>query len=154
MDEASKSYSDYDWEKLYKTGRLKNLKVCELDKYVQHYKLTTRKLTKAEKLQLLSAHISQRICQKIISNAKATTSQAPFSQSEHDSQSSRSSEESSSDDEVLMNVFGGYSREDDSFGDVIMDEDSDEDDFPVGEITVNRYGRKVGSWRSRYTQDE
>ncbi|CAB4026496.1 Transient receptor potential cation channel subfamily A member 1, partial [Paramuricea clavata] len=128
-------------KKLYKTGRLKNLKVCELDKYVQHYKLTTRKLTKAEKLQLLSAHISQRICQKIISNAKATTSQAPFSQSEHDSQSSSSSEESSSDDEVL-NVFGGYSREHDSFGDAIMDEDSDEDDFPVGEITVNRYGRK------------
>jgi hypothetical protein len=153
VNEASKSYSDYDWEKLYKTGRLKNLKVCELDKYVQHYKLTTRKLTKADKLQLLSAHISQRICQKIISNAKATTSQAPFSQSEHDSQSSSSSEESSSDDEVL-NVFGGYSREHDSFGDAIMDEDSDEDDFPVGEITVNRYGRKVGSWRSRYTQDE
>jgi hypothetical protein len=37
VNEASKSYSDYDWEKLYKTGRLKNLKVCELDKYVQHY---------------------------------------------------------------------------------------------------------------------
>ncbi|CAB3997159.1 Transient receptor potential cation channel subfamily A member 1 [Paramuricea clavata] len=144
---------DYDWEKLYKTGRLKNLRVCELDKYVQHYKLTTRKLTKAEKLQLLSARISQRICQKIISNAKATTSQAPFSQSEHDSQSSSSSQESSSDDEV-PNVFGGYSREHDSFGDVIMDEDSDEDDFPVREITVNRYGRKVGSWRSRCTQDE
>ena len=35
-----------------------------------------------------------------------------------------------------------------------MDEDSDEDDFPVGEITVNHYERKVGSWRSRYTQDE
>ena len=78
VDEASKSYSDYDWEKLYKTGRLKTLKVCELDKNVQHYKLTTRKLTKAEKLQLLSAHISQRICQKIISNAKATTSQVSF----------------------------------------------------------------------------
>ena len=153
MHEASKSYSDYDWERLHKTGRLKNLKVCELDKYVQHYKLTTRKLTKAEKLQLLSAHISQRICQKIISNAKATTSQAPFSQSEHDPQSSSSSEESISDDEIL-NVFGSYSREHDSFGNVIMDEDSDEDDFPVGEITVNRYGRKVGNWRSRYTQDE
>ncbi|CAB4035148.1 Transient receptor potential cation channel subfamily A member 1 [Paramuricea clavata] len=104
VNEASKSYSDYDWEKLYKTGRLKNL--------------------------------------------KQQPSQAPFSQSEHDSQSS-CSEESSSDDEVL-NIFGSYLREHDSFGDVIMDED----DFPVGEITVHRYGRKVGSWRSRYTQDE
>ena len=93
-------------------------------------------MTKAEKLQLLSAHISQKICQKIISNAKVTTSQAPFIQSEHDSQSSSSSEESSSDDEVL-DVFGGYLRE---LEDVITEEDNYEDDLPVGELTVNCYG--------------
>ena len=50
-----------DWEKVYKTGKQKTLKVCELGKCVVHYYLTSKK---PAKLQFISARISQFICQK------------------------------------------------------------------------------------------
>lgn len=44
---------------LYKSGNLKKLKVPELNKYIFHHNLSRRKMSKSEKLNLLTAHIAK-----------------------------------------------------------------------------------------------
>ena len=63
-DEETKGYGDYNWEKLYKSGNLKKLKVAELNKYIFRHNLSRRKMSKSEKLNLLSAHTSPKVYAK------------------------------------------------------------------------------------------
>ena len=63
-DEETKGYGDYNWEELYKSGNLKKLKVAELNKYIFRHNLSRRKMSKSEKLNLLSAHTSPKVYAK------------------------------------------------------------------------------------------
>ena len=85
-DEETKGYGDYNWEELYKSGNLKKLKVPELNKYIFHHNLSRRKMSKSEKLNLLSAHISKGLCDRILtlSAAETAATQDSDSQSEDD----------------------------------------------------------------------
>ena len=65
-DEETKGYGGYNWEELYKSGNLKKLKVAELNKYIFRHNLSRRKMSKSEKLNLLSAHISKGLCERIL----------------------------------------------------------------------------------------
>ena len=45
--EKNKTFSDYDWQRLFDDGSLLKLKVCELDKYIENYNIrSTNKLKK------------------------------------------------------------------------------------------------------------
>ena len=105
-------------------------------------------MPKSDKLNLLSAHISKGLYERILTLSAAETSATEDSdtQSEHDDVSVR--EDSESDDELLLE-FGdaSYSNENDSKD----SKSEEEDELPEG-ARVNRYGRKVGNWRLRYSR--
>ena len=65
-DEETKGYHDYNWEELYKSGNLKKVKFPELNKYVFHHNMSRRKMSKSEKLNLLSAHIRKGLDERIL----------------------------------------------------------------------------------------
>ena len=114
LKEKTKSYDDYDWKGIYEVGELKKLKVCELDKYLNYHHLPKAKMTKLQKLQVISAHISQQICQQILRNASQTdiavhASRSQMSSSDSDSQSE--DDTGSSEDEILF-AFGNDSEDD------------------------------------------
>ena len=147
-DEETKGYGDYNWEELYKSGNLKKLKVAELNKYIFRHNLSRRKMSKSEKLNLLSAHISKGLCERILTLSAAETALATEdsdTQSEDDDVSV--SEDSESEDELLLE-FGDASNSDEN--DSKDSESEEEDELPEG-ARVNRYGRKVGNWRLRYS---
>ena len=75
-DEETKGYGDYNWEELYKSGNVKKLKVAELNKYIFSHNLSRRKMSKSEKLNLLSAHISKGLCERILILSAAETALA------------------------------------------------------------------------------
>ena len=72
-DEETKGYGDYNWEELYKSGKLKKLKVAELKKYIFRHNLSSRKMSKSEKCNILSAHISKGLCERILTLSAAKT---------------------------------------------------------------------------------
>ena len=147
-DEETKGYGDYNWEELYKSGNLKKLKVAELNKYIFRHNLSRRKMSKSEKLNLLSAHISKGLCERILTLSAAETALATEdsdTQSEDDDVSV--SEDSESEDELLLE-FGDASNSDEN--DSKDSKSEEEDELPEG-ARVNRYGRKVGNWRLRYS---
>ena len=115
-DEETKGYGDYNWEELYKSGKLKKLKVAELNKYIFRHNLSSRKMSKSEKCNILSAHISKGLCERILTLSAAETALATEdsdTQSEDDDVSV--SEDPESEDELLLE-FGdaGNSDENDS----------------------------------------
>ena len=100
-----------------------------------------------KKLNLLSAHISKGLCERILtlSAAKTAATEDPETQSEDDDVSV--SEDSESEDELLLE-FGDASNSDEN--DSKDSESEEEDELPEG-ARINRYGRKVGIWRCRYS---
>ena len=72
-DEETKGYHDYNWEELYKSGNLKKVKFPELNKYVFHHNMSRRKMSKSEKLNLLSAHIRKGLDERILTLSIAET---------------------------------------------------------------------------------
>ena len=105
-------------------------------------------MSKSEKLNLLSAHISKGLCERILTLCAAETALATEdsdTQSEDDDVSV--SEDSESEDELLLE-FGDASNSDEN--DSKDSESEEEDELPEG-ARVNRYGRKVGNWRLRYS---
>ena len=104
-------------------------------------------MSKSQKLNLLSAHISKGLCERILklSTADTTATEDSDTQSEHDDVSV--SEDSESEDELpLKSGDASNSDENDS-----KDSESEEEDGLLKEARVNRYDRKVGNWRLRYS---
>ena len=105
-------------------------------------------MSKSEKLNLLSAHISKGLCERILTLSGAETALATedsHTKSEDDDVSV--SEDSESEDELLLE-FGDASNSDENDA---KDRESEEaDELPEG-ARGNRYGRKVGNWRLRYS---
>jgi len=147
QDEEAKGYNDYSWEELFKSGTLKKLKVSELDKYILHHNLTTRKMKKAEKLELLSAHISKGLFDRILTQSATestdTEENRGFSEG---SECENLSEESESEDELLLE-FGDESSSAENDSEV----SEVEFESPIVQERVSRYGRRVGNWKLRYS---
>jgi len=145
--EETKGYGDYNGEELYKSGNLKKLKVAALNKYIFRHNLSRRKMSKLVKRNLLSAHISKGLCERILtlSAAEIAATEDTDTQSEDDDVSV--SEDSGSEDELLLE-FEDASNSDEN--DSKDSESEEEDELPEG-AGVNRYGRKVGNWRLRYS---
>ena len=72
-NEETKGYGDCNWEELYKSENPKKLKIAELNKYSFRHNLSRRKMSKSEKLNLLSAHISKVLCEMILKLSAAET---------------------------------------------------------------------------------
>lgn len=127
---------------MYQTDTLKKMKVSELDKYLHHHNLY-KKMLKKQKVQLISAHIAQKICNDIIENANqnANSSNQDSEQSSSDSHGSDESDDNESDmtdsEDTIMLEFG-------------CDDYETQVEEEVHHTTVNRYGRTVGSWKSRF----
>ena len=146
-DEETKGYGDYNWEELYKSGHLNKLKVAELNKYIFRHNLSRKKMSKSEKLNLLSARISKGLCERILTLSAAETAATDNSETQSEDDDVSVSEDSESEDELLLE-FGDASNSDEN--DSKDSESEEEDELPEG-ARVNRYGRKVGNWRWRYS---
>ena len=44
-DKETQGYGDYNWEELYKSGKIKKLKVAELNNYIFRHNLSRRKMS-------------------------------------------------------------------------------------------------------------
>lgn len=57
---AEKKYEEYNWQDLYERRKILSLQVFELDKYIDHHRLSERghKLKKKDKVSLVQAHIA------------------------------------------------------------------------------------------------
>ena len=108
-DEETKGYGGYNWEELYKSGNLKKLKVAELNKYIFRHNLSRRKMSKSEKLNLLSAHISKGLCERILTLSAAETAAMEDSDTQSEDDDASVSEDSESEDELLLE-FGDASN--------------------------------------------
>ena len=102
-------------------------------------------MSKSEKLNLLSAHISKGLCERILTLNVAETAATEDSDTQSEDDDFSVSEES--EDELLLE-FGDASNSDEN--DSKDSESEEEDELPEG-ARVNRYGRKVGNWRLRYS---
>ena len=145
-DEETKGYGDYNWEELYKSGKLKKLTVAELNKEIFRHN-SRRKMSKSEKPILLSAHISKGLCERILTLSAAETAATEDSDTQSEDDDVSVSENSESKDELLLE-FGDASNSDEN--DSKDSESEGEDELSEG-ATVNRYGRRVGNWRLRYS---
>jgi len=143
-----KSYEDYDWDGLYESGKLKELKVAELNKYIKHHNLLTTKMYKAEKCRFVEAHIGKLICKKMIQDASKTVASESKDNPEETESDSDESDHSESEDQIL-NEFWGESY---------YDSETDESVFTKKELQcedvpqINRFGRRVGNWKMRFFQ--
>ena len=146
-DEERKGYGDYNWEELYKSGNLKKLKVAELNKYIFRHNLSRRKMSKSDELNLLSAHISKGLCERILTLSAAETAATEDSETQSEDDDVSVSEDSESEDELLLE-FGDASNSDEN--DSKDSESEEEDELPEG-ARVNPYSRKVGNWRWRHS---
>ena len=115
IDKEKKGYGDYNSEELYKLGNLKKLKVAELNKYISRYKLSMRKVSKSEKPNLLSAHISKGLCERILTLSAAETAATEDSDTQPGDDDVSVIEDSESEDErhVLLE-FGDASNSDEN----------------------------------------
>ena len=146
-DEETKGYGGYNWEELYKSGKLKKLKVAELNKYSFCHNLSRRKMSKSEKLNLPSAHIGKGLCERIFTLSAAATAATEDSDTQSEDNDVSVSKNSESEDELLLE-FGDASNSDEN--DSKDSESEGEDELPEG-ARVNRYGRKVGNWSLHYS---
>ena len=99
--EKNLSYEDVEWEKLLREDTLKRQRVSVLSLYIGHHNLTSeKKLSKKDKLNLVSAHIQLSAAMQSVSTRKdASGSEA--------NSSSEASEESSED--YVVQEFGSGS---------------------------------------------
>lgn len=57
---VEKKYEEYNWQDLYEKWKLSSLRVFELDKYIDHHRLSGKvhKMKKTVKVSLVLAHIA------------------------------------------------------------------------------------------------
>jgi hypothetical protein len=69
--EAQKKYADYKWEELFIAGKLKKLKVPALNLFLEKHQLGKKKMTKKEKLVIISACLAKAQLDKAIGEQTA-----------------------------------------------------------------------------------
>lgn len=104
--EKNLAYEDVEWEKLLCEDLLKKQRVSILNLYIEHHNLTKEKLTKRNKLDLVSAHIK---LSALASVSTAKDSNCSTSETSDDLESTKDSE---SEDCVLQEVGSDTSHED------------------------------------------
>lgn len=145
-EERRKTYADYDWENMYRSGQLKKLKVPTLDLYIKHHRLNCRQgLLKSEKIDVITAHIIRFILARNMDQE---------GENESDEE-----EEEELEDAIVMNEIGSdtdneNSRSEDEDETDNGDEDErvtvDEREIDITElICTTRSGRTCRTWRGR-----
>ena len=132
--EQNLSYEDVEWEKLLCEDLLKKQRVSVLNLYIGHHNLTSeKKLSKKDKLNVVSAHIQLSAAIQSVSTRKDTSGSEANSSSE-------ASEESSED--YVVQEFGSDSSEDDEDNNIPLAklasnncDHSDSDNVPLSALT-------------------
>ena len=114
----------YDWKTLVEKGELDTLKVPELDKYIEHNKLS-KNGKKIDKIKRITVHYYE--------TSKESTFPSSVSVGED------SDESDSDNDLVLCDESESESESDD-----------DSHTVTIQEGTSTRSGRRVGHWSTRY----
>lgn len=126
----AKSCDSYDWLSLVLSGKINNLKVHELDKYLENYGLS-KKGRKMDKVKAISCHVLR----------DTPTREDTIQQHLENVEESDSEEVSSSDSDILIDL--ALDQEESS-------QDEAENEFE--ELVTTRSGRVVGSWRNVNTR--
>ena len=116
----------YDWKTLVEKGELDTLKVPELDKYIDHNKLS-KNGKKIDKIKRITVHYYE------------TSKESTFPSSVSVGEDSASDESDSDNDLVLCDESESESESDD-----------DSHTVTIQEGTTKRSGRRVGHWPTRY----
>lgn len=133
-----KTYDQYDWLKLAMDGGLKNLKVIELDKYLESNGIT-KYGKKDDKIKTITCHVIRANANSTIGQEKIDKHLAVIADVRN-SDTCTSQSDSSDDDEVVAMLSEDSTEELQEF------DDSTSGDFQT--ITVTRSGRVVGSWKN------
>jgi hypothetical protein len=97
--EAKKSYSDYDWSKLFHDGCLAKLKVTVLDTYLNYHNIG-RFPNKKAKLEAINLHLAQQVYEHV-------------DEDDQDNESEDQTDESDSDEEHILEEIGLSGSDDD-----------------------------------------
>lgn len=116
--EKNLAYEDVEWEKLLCEDVLKKQRVSILNLYIEHHNLTKEKLTKKNKLDLVSAHIKLSALGSVSTDKDSNCSGT----SETSDDVEHATENSESDDFVLQEVGS---------------DTSDEDNIPLSKLATN-----------------
>jgi hypothetical protein len=151
--EKKKTFSDYDWQKLFDDGSLSKLKVCELDKYLRNYNIrSTHKLKKKGKVRLIQRHIARASDMQLNDDQEKDLDEYTEEEIENESQShsqidSSESSDDSGDDIVIADTHLSNSSSDES--NELNDDNRPDDSFDVGGLfTVTRSGRTATTWKA------
>jgi len=125
---ALKDVHCYDWKALVEKGELGTLKVPELDKYIEHNKLS-KKGKKIDKIKRITVHYYE--------TSKESTIPSSISVGED-------SDESDSDDDLVLCDESESDESDES------ESDDDSHTVTIPKVTSTRSGRRVGHWSTRY----
>lgn len=166
--EAQKKYADYKWEELFIAGKLKKLKVPALNLFLEKHQLGKKKMTKKEKLVIISACLAKAQLDKAIGEQTARKVNAEENVDFHDDD-----EETEDDDDDDDDDSDHADDEDDDYNigsdnkdcdgssedyDVVLQEigssseDDTEDERVNDDIEVelcSRVGRRVTTFQSR-----
>lgn len=118
-EEANKGVDDYDWEKLYREGSLKVLKVKVLDMYLKAKKVSIpKKMNKKGKLEVITADIAKAIIGRPVGG------NAEFGAVRHDVRDLDSEDDEDDDEDEEQDT----DDEDDQY------ENDEDEDMIIGEI--------------------
>ena len=135
-----KSFDEYNWDILGRTGKLQQLKVQELEKYLKHFNLSF-KGKKADKIRRILAHVCNDQGVTIDTYSSRRDPEDPTSDESNDG--SEDEESNSEDDLVISHYSSSESSESES--------SSQEDFVPVMELArQTRSGRNTGTSFSKY----
>ncbi len=144
--EKKKTFSDYDWQKLFNDGSLSRLKVCELDKYLRNYNIrSTYKLKKKDKVRLIQRHIARASDMQLNDDQEKDLEEYTEQEIENESQSYSEIDSSESSDDsgydiVIADTHLSNSSSDES--NELNDDNRPDDSVDVGGLfTVTRSGR-------------
>lgn len=119
QEREQKSFEEYDWDMLVKTGAIQKLKVKELEKYLKHFNLSVRG-KKADKVRRVLAHVYSTGGVELDNH---TLPEQDPKDPDSDPESSRSSsEESESDEDDLVIAYQSSEPEDSTESDSSDDE--------------------------------
>jgi hypothetical protein len=81
-EKRGKKFADYDWKALIEEGKLSDLHVYELDKYLKAYKLPLNKRTKKDKIKMIISHFNKNVyCEGVV-----VADEVPSSENDSDSE--------------------------------------------------------------------
>ena len=148
--EKNKTFSDYDWQRLFDDG---SLKVCELDKYIANYNIrSTHKLKKKDKVRLIQRHIAQASDMQLNDDQERDLEECTeeeieiVSQHHSESDSSESSDDSGNDTVIADTCLSDPSSDE---SDEFNDENWADNSFDAGSLfTTTRSGRTATTWKA------